>query len=408
MTAHSLKQYNELAARLARLETLLESNDALSPPGAVTLADMDLGPGVDLSIPDYSQYLSQRTDPSIVWNAETLGASDQFMRDEQEQNYGFGPTDSTITDLMQRIQDLELFVAGGSKDTNQDGAEDAGAEVGDDGATGTGTPPAATASSLGLGTMAYLSSPLGLANGGTSGTTAATARTGLGLGTIATQDSNNVSITAGTISGMTGVTVSGTTGVNSSNTSATNTIDGPLRTNHNTYLSVAGAGAKDFVIGDSTASISADGTYSRLVVTGVGSASTTFNSAILSVCGPAYSGFTVPSIQMDLTSTTSKTTVTAKSITINASGTAVGEYLALSSGERISLSGGSAGIGIVCASGGVTSIETAFYANNTGLSFFSNSPTSKGTVTGSRGGNVALANLLSVLSAYGLITNSTT
>ena len=41
MIAPSPKQYSELAARLARLETLLESNDALAPPGAVTLNDVE-------------------------------------------------------------------------------------------------------------------------------------------------------------------------------------------------------------------------------------------------------------------------------------------------------------------------------------------------------------------------------
>jgi len=39
-----------------------------------------------------------------------------------------------------------------------------------------------------------------IANGGTGGTTASAARTNLGLGTIATQDANNVAITGGTVS----------------------------------------------------------------------------------------------------------------------------------------------------------------------------------------------------------------
>jgi hypothetical protein len=47
---------------------------------------------------------------------------------------------------------------------------------------------------------------------------------------------------------------------------------------------------------------------------------------------------------------------------------------------------------------------------NGGLAFFSTSGsgTSKQTVTGSRGGNAALASLLTALAAYGLITDSTT
>ena len=46
---------------------------------------------------------------------------------------------------------------------------------------------------------------LGIANGGTGATTASGARTNLGLGTMATQDANNVAITGGTISGVSGL-----------------------------------------------------------------------------------------------------------------------------------------------------------------------------------------------------------
>jgi hypothetical protein len=48
-----------------------------------------------------------------------------------------------------------------------------------------------------------------MAKGGTGGTDAATARTSLGLGTISTQNANNVSITGGTITGITDLSVSG-------------------------------------------------------------------------------------------------------------------------------------------------------------------------------------------------------
>jgi hypothetical protein len=56
-----------------------------------------------------------------------------------------------------------------------------------------------------------LTTPLAIASGGTGANTAAGARTALGLGTMATQNANNVAITGGTISGvtMTGGTVSG-------------------------------------------------------------------------------------------------------------------------------------------------------------------------------------------------------
>lgn len=51
---------------------------------------------------------------------------------------------------------------------------------------------------------------------------------------------------------------------------------------------------------------------------------------------------------------------------------------------------------------------TALSVGNAQLGFFATSPTSKATITGSRGGNAALANLLTELAAKGLITDSTT
>lgn len=58
-----------------------------------------------------------------------------------------------------------------------------------------------------LGTLAALSSPLPVANGGTAGTTAGDARTSLGLGTIATQNANNVAISGGSVAGITDLTI---------------------------------------------------------------------------------------------------------------------------------------------------------------------------------------------------------
>ena len=50
------------------------------------------------------------------------------------------------------------------------------------------------------GSISGLSSPIAIADGGTNATSASAARSNLGLGTIATQASNSVSITGGTMS----------------------------------------------------------------------------------------------------------------------------------------------------------------------------------------------------------------
>jgi len=64
---------------------------------------------------------------------------------------------------------------------------------------------------------------LPLANGGTSATTASGARTSLGLGSIATQDSSSVTITGGSITGITDLAVAdGGTGASDAATARTN------------------------------------------------------------------------------------------------------------------------------------------------------------------------------------------
>lgn len=173
------RQYNELAARLAKLETLLQNNDAYSPPGAVKLDDLDFGPEVDLSIPDITQFMNQ-TQPDVVWDPQFTSDQQMVLQDE---NYGFGPTDSAITDMLQRLSDLETFVAGGSNDTNQSGALNAGADVGDDGLNGSDS-SGATSSTTQVSAIIYglsgaatpaltddLSFP---SSGGTSGMASAT------------------------------------------------------------------------------------------------------------------------------------------------------------------------------------------------------------------------------------------
>ena len=52
------------------------------------------------------------------------------------------------------------------------------------------------------GTINGLSSPIAIADGGTNATSASAARSNLGLGTIATQVSDAISVTGGTMSGV--------------------------------------------------------------------------------------------------------------------------------------------------------------------------------------------------------------
>ena len=64
---------------------------------------------------------------------------------------------------------------------------------------------------------------LPVANGGTNATTASGARTSLGLGSIATQDSSSVSITGGSVTGITDITVAdGGTGASTASAARTN------------------------------------------------------------------------------------------------------------------------------------------------------------------------------------------
>jgi len=96
---------------------------------------------------------------------------------------------------------------------------------------------------------------LAILDGGTGASTASGARTNLGLGTISTQDSNNVTITGGSISGVTfsgsftGLTLIGSTTFSTSNAATNLTITtngisaGGTDTNVDIVLSPKGTGS---------------------------------------------------------------------------------------------------------------------------------------------------------------------
>ena len=113
------KTINAMAARIARLEALLEDKDQF------------------------------KTDSNTTYGGLQYEGS-QF-------NIGTDDT-GAIFDLQQRTSELELLAADGSRDTSQSGALDAGQAVGDDGIAGTGAVSTGTANAG----VAFLGSTVGV------------------------------------------------------------------------------------------------------------------------------------------------------------------------------------------------------------------------------------------------------
>lgn len=99
-----------------------------------------------------------------------------------------------------------------------------------------------------------------IANGGTSSSTASGARANLGLGDIATQSSNNVTITGGSISGITSLAViDGGTGASTASGARTNLGLGSIATQNSDNVTVTG-GSISVVALTGTVSIANGGT----------------------------------------------------------------------------------------------------------------------------------------------------
>lgn len=110
---------------------------------------------------------------------------------------------------------------------------------------------AATArTNLGLGSLATLASPVPIADGGTAATTAANARTNLGLGTIATQNASAVSITGGSVTGITDLAVAdGGTGASTALAALVNILATPLGGTPTSTIYSSGSGTHTFTAG---------------------------------------------------------------------------------------------------------------------------------------------------------------
>ena len=132
---------------------------------------------------------------------------------------------------------------------------------------------------------------IALANGGTGATTASGARTNLELGSIATQSSSNVSITGGSISGITDLAVAdGGTGASDAGTARTN-LGLAIGTDVQAYNSTLAAVAGGTYTGDD--SITTLGT----IATG-----TWQGSAIANTYLPKLNGLTAPDGSVSLNS----------------------------------------------------------------------------------------------------------
>lgn len=133
-------------------------------------------------------------------------------------------------------------------------------------ATIAATTPVAVDQATGAVTVSLVGT-VPLANGGTGATTPTGARNNLGLGTISTQPASNVSITGGTITGITDLAVAdGGTGASDAATARTNLGLGTISTQAANSVDIDGGAIDGTTIGGSSA---AAGTFTTFTSTGI-------------------------------------------------------------------------------------------------------------------------------------------
>ena len=109
------------------------------------------------------------------------------------------------------------------------------------------------------GNASNVNGTIAIGNGGTGATTASNARTNLGLGSIATQSSSSISITGGTITGITDITIAdGGTGASSAAQARTNlglVIGADIQPFSNELTGIAGATGTGFYVRTGAANV---------------------------------------------------------------------------------------------------------------------------------------------------------
>lgn len=137
------KVINSLSARVAKLEAMMENNDLFQQAGGASYGGLNYQGSEFGGLQFGDNYFqgSQFGDSQYQGGSAPQFPWEQYAPAEQQmaENYGFGANEQAISELMQRISELELLVAGGSNDTRQTGALDATQQVGDDASDGTGT-----------------------------------------------------------------------------------------------------------------------------------------------------------------------------------------------------------------------------------------------------------------------------